>query len=225
MGKPGVIFYYDMLVPLKAMTFEDIGRLTVAMLEYGSCGRDPNFEGLLAIVWGFVKPKMDRDAVEYDKAILKRQYATACRERKKRGDPEITFDDWLLSTTTNDDQSNHVISHDINYNYNPNYNPNYNCNDNSSCSYNDNDEGAEGAKPPATAGENTVRVVGGELGKNVVFLSDEQTDDLLGRMDIQTFDYYVDKLSTFIIKNDARVKNHYETILKWWKEDGKVSHE
>ena len=41
-------------------------------------------------------------------------------------------------------------------------------------------------------------------------------------MGIDTFDYYVDKLSAFIIKNDAKVKNHYETILKWWREDGAV---
>lgn len=24
------------------------------------------------------------------------------------------------------------------------------------------------------------------------------------------------------IKNDAKVKNHYETILRWWKEDSNV---
>ena len=67
--------------------------------------------------------------------------------------------------------------------------------------------------------ETNVKVVGGELGKNVVFLSDNQIEDLLERMDIDTFDHYVDKLSSFIIKNDAHVKNHYETILRWWEED------
>ena len=60
------------------------------------------------------------------------------------------------------------------------------------------------------------------MGKNVVFLSDEQFSDLLERMDLETFNYYVDKLSNFIIKNDAHVKNHYETILKWWHEDGAI---
>jgi hypothetical protein len=52
-----------------------------------------------------------------------------------------------------------------------------------------------------------------------VFLSDEQISDLLDKMGIETFDHYVDKLSCYIIKNDAKVKNHYETILKWWQED------
>lgn len=67
-----------------------------------------------------------------------------------------------------------------------------------------------------------MEVLGGELGKNVVFLSNDQMADLLDRMDLETFNYYVDKLSTFIIKNNAHVRNHYETILKWWKEDGVV---
>ena len=60
----------------------------------------------------------------------------------------------------------------------------------------------------------------GELGKGVVFMSDAQFDDLLDRMDLETFNYYVDKLSTFIIDKGAHVKNHYETILKWWEQDG-----
>ena len=67
--------------------------------------------------------------------------------------------------------------------------------------------------------EHKVKVLNGELGKGVVFISDAQFEDLLDRMDLDTFNYYVDKLSTFIIKNGAHVKNHYETILRWWKED------
>ena len=60
------------------------------------------------------------------------------------------------------------------------------------------------------------------MGKGVVFISQEQMDDLLDKMDIETFDYYVDKLSCFIIKNGAHVRNHYETILKWWREDSGI---
>ena len=64
-----------------------------------------------------------------------------------------------------------------------------------------------------------MRMIGGELGKGVVLLSQDQTDDLLDLLGIDAFDYYVDKLSSFIIKNNAKVANHYETILKWWRED------
>ena len=74
----------------------------------------------------------------------------------------------------------------------------------------------------AAATDKKVDVVGGELGKNVVFLSEEQIEDLLEKMGIETFDYYVAKLSHFIIKNGAHVKNHHETILRWWQEDSEL---
>ena len=70
--------------------------------------------------------------------------------------------------------------------------------------------------------ESHVSVLNGELGKGVVFLSDWQIADLLDKLDLDTFNYYVDKLSRFILDNNARVKNHYETILRWWGEDGAV---
>ena len=73
-----------------------------------------------------------------------------------------------------------------------------------------------------TAANTNVTAVGGALGKGVVFLSDDQISELLDKMGLDTFDHYVDKLSSFIIKNDAKVKNHYETILKWWQEDGQI---
>ena len=67
-----------------------------------------------------------------------------------------------------------------------------------------------------------IKFVGGELGKGVVLLSDAQISSLLDTIGLDAFDYYVDKLATFIIKKDAKVANHYETILKWWQEDAAV---
>lgn len=56
---------------------------------------------------------------------------------------------------------------------------------------------------------------------SVVFLSDDQVKDLQSKMGEAAFRHYVDKLAGFIVGNGAKVKNHYETILKWWREDGK----
>lgn len=58
--------------------------------------------------------------------------------------------------------------------------------------------------------------------RKVVFLSDNQIGDLLDRMGLEAFDYYVDKLGNFIEKKGAFVKNHYETIIKWYNEDSAV---
>lgn len=74
----------------------------------------------------------------------------------------------------------------------------------------------------ATATDRKMKIFRGELGQGVVFLSDAQIADLLEKLDLDAFDYYVDKLASFIIKNDAKVKNHYETILKWWRQDSCV---
>lgn len=59
----------------------------------------------------------------------------------------------------------------------------------------------------------------GILGKGAVFLSELQIEDLLDRLGLDGFDYYVEKLADYILKNGYKVKNHYATILKWWDED------
>ena len=67
-----------------------------------------------------------------------------------------------------------------------------------------------------------IKVMGGKLGKGVIRLSEAQSDALLDKIGIDMYEYYVERLAEFIIKNGAVPNNHYETILKWWKEDRKV---
>ena len=64
--------------------------------------------------------------------------------------------------------------------------------------------------------------MGGTLGKGVVLLTEAQKNDLLEKMGIDAFNHYVEKLATFIIEKNAKVGNHYKTILKWWEEDKKL---
>ena len=68
----------------------------------------------------------------------------------------------------------------------------------------------------------TFELMGGELGKGVVLLTDAQREALLDELGLDAFNHYLDKLSTFIIEKGAKVSNHYSTILKWAKEDMKV---
>ena len=56
----------------------------------------------------------------------------------------------------------------------------------------------------------------------VVYLTEGQAGDLLDKLGLQNFDYYIAKLSDFIVKKDATIQNHYKTILKWYKEDTRV---
>lgn len=218
MGRPGIMLYFDILEPIKVLPDADKGRLLVAMLEYGKNGTAPSFDGMLALAWGFVQPKIDRDNEEYNRSVLRRQYATACRERRRKGEPEITFDEWVritcnqdVSMVTNDNQWYPTTSTTTT--------PSTNTSTTPTTAAAANANTTKPGNAATAAAETMVKVVGGELGKNVVFLSDDQVADLLDKMGIDTFDYYVEKLARFIIKNDATVMNHYETILKWWRQD------
>ena len=219
MARPGIMLYFDILEPIKVLPDADKGRLLVAMLEYGQTGAVPVFDGMLALAWGFVKPKIDKDEAEYNMSVLRRQFATTCRERKKKGEPEITFDEWLKTIGAGEYQRSSMIINDNQWypttttTTTPSTTTNTTTATAAAATTNTNNDAT-------AAAERYVKVLGGELGKNVVFLSDDQIEDLLDMMGLDTFDHYVDKLSSFIIKNDAHVKNHYETILRWWQEDG-----
>lgn len=225
MARPGIMLYFDILEPIKVLPDADKGRLLVAMLEYGQSGTVPEFDGMLALAWGFVRPKIDKDEAEYNLSVQRRQYATACRERKRKGEPEITFDDWLKTIVNCEHQSPSMVT---NYNQwypttttTPASTPNTSTTISTAAAATTNTTEPEFAA--ATANKDMdIKFVGGELGKGVVMLSDAQISSLLDTIGLDAFDYYVDKLATFIIKNDAKVANHYETILKWWQEDAAV---
>ena len=76
-----------------------------------------------------------------------------------------------------------------------------------------------GERVPAATARDQLYKMDGQLGKGVLMLSEVQIEDLLDKMDLDSFNYYTDKLSTFILEKGAYVKNHYETLLRWWQED------
>ena len=71
----------------------------------------------------------------------------------------------------------------------------------------------------AADSENVLFYLKGNLGKGVVLLTQEQMNDLLEKIGLDGFDYYVEKLANFILEKHVKIKNHYATILKWWQED------
>lgn len=73
----------------------------------------------------------------------------------------------------------------------------------------------------ATAADNQLKCLGG-MGKNVVYLSDNQFESLLDTLGLDAFNRYIERLATFIIDKNAHVKNHYDTIMKWYREDSSV---
>ncbi len=60
MAEHGIRVPYDLTEPIKALSDADKGRLLVAILEYGQSGKLPQFDGVLALAWEFIKPEIDR---------------------------------------------------------------------------------------------------------------------------------------------------------------------
>lgn len=58
--------------------------------------------------------------------------------------------------------------------------------------------------------------------KQHLFLSDKQVEELLDKLGLEMFDEYTYRLNEYIEKTGYTIKNHYETILKWYNEDRKV---
>ena len=66
------------------------------------------------------------------------------------------------------------------------------------------------------------RYLGG-IGKNVVFLSDEQMSDLLDKLTVEEFDYYVGVVADNELKgHHYKKKTHYQAILDMAAKDRKV---
>lgn len=232
MARPGIMLYFDIRQPLKVLPDADKGRLLDAILEYGEHGTVPEFDGMLALAWGFIQPKLDRDEESYENAKVQRRYAAFCKRRANANLPKIPFDEWL--NMDNDERKRAATEHNeplravdfVNGRY-PTTTASASASANTTASVTA--AAAVTAKDhdslAAAAADKKLRILNGELGQGVIFLTNAQLEDLLSRLDLEVFDYYVSKLAKFIIKNGADVKNHYETILKWWKEDSEVKYD
>lgn len=83
-------------------------------------------------------------------------------------------------------------------------------------------EGEEETLANCDADYNKLKIMGGTLGKGVIKLSQAQSDALLDQLGFDMYNYYLDRLANYIIETGAIVHNHYETVLKWCKEDGSI---
>ena len=238
MGRPGIMLYFDMLEPISHLTNTERGKLLTAIREYGKEGKQPDFHGKLALAWGFVQPKIDRDEGSYDFAVQQKKYAGFCSRRAFNGFSKISYEDWLEmddqqrkrlikcegdipqpctavdgcapTTTANTTTSATTTS-----------TPNTNTNTYTSVSADAEAEagGHASREAAAAAQRKKLKKWEGELGKGVVLMTEEQFENLLDKMDLDGVEHYIPKLADFILKNHAQVKNHYQTILQWWEQD------
>ena len=75
----------------------------------------------------------------------------------------------------------------------------------------------------STHEDNQRKMFGGELGKGVVFLSNAQIDDLLDKLSLEEFNYYVGVVADCILSGKQyKRKTHYQAILDMAMADRKV---
>ena len=94
-NKPGVMIYFDIIPLIEEMNPENAGQLFLAILKYAQYGEVPSLSGLARSVWPFIKSLVDRDSRRYDIARKKKQWATYCRDAKRRDEEPLDFDLWL----------------------------------------------------------------------------------------------------------------------------------
>lgn len=83
-------------------------------------------------------------------------------------------------------------------------------------------DGFDGPERAEEASSERLEPLGGELGQDVLWLTDAQMTDLLERMSLEEFQRYTRRLSDYILKKGDRFHSHYRTILKWWEADKAV---
>ena len=98
--KPGVMLYHEWLPYRKKLSFEQMGRLFIAILDYSENGIEPDFsdDDRLDMAWLGLSLKIDRDSEKYKENCDKRAYAAYCREADRAGRPKMTFDEWKEKT-------------------------------------------------------------------------------------------------------------------------------
>ena len=88
----------------------------------------------------------------------------------------------------------------------------------------DENEFSTGLSPElSTTEDNKRKMLGGELGKGVVFLSQEQMDDLLEKLSLEEFNHYVKVVADCILSGKPfKRKTHYQAILDMAVADRKI---
>ena len=204
MAKPGVMFYFEVRPCLKRLSLEEKGQLFEAILDYGEYGLEPSLDGMAGLAWDFLRPKLDRDAMRYDKQLEQKQYAVYVREAKKKGEEPLSFDNWKLSHNIGEEQ---LISPDIGrYPNHKLQTTNHKLQTTNHKPQTD----IKADKPPKS-----VRHKYGE--HQNVLLTDEEYEKL--KSEIPEYKDMIERLSGYIASSGKSYKSHLATMRNWYRKE------
>ena len=95
--RPGILCYFSDWGPLLDLDDSALASLFRAAMRYGINGETAEFEGIYAVIWGMIKPKIDHDGDRYAARCVSSEYAVYCREAKRHREEPIPFDTWKSS--------------------------------------------------------------------------------------------------------------------------------
>ena len=238
MARPGIMLYFELRKPLAWLSDAQKGKLFDAILEYGEYGVVPEFDGMLAMAWGFIQPRLDKDCESYENSKAQRQYANFCKKRNSRGLPKVSFDEWLEMDETERNVRCTADTGGIRPGVfgvrpeptgtgpdafgafrDPSTSTSTSTSTSAAASTGRTEPDGADAPDAAAAERDKLEYLRGELGRGVVKLTPFQFDLLLEKLGVDMFDHYVRKLADFIINKNANPGNHYLTIVKWFEQD------
>lgn len=92
--RPGIMFYFELRPALSMLSDEEAGKLFKAAMEYGEFGVVPELDGMAAMAWTFVRPKIDRDNEAYNERCIQNAFNRYVGECKKNGTTALSREAW-----------------------------------------------------------------------------------------------------------------------------------
>ncbi len=105
--RPGVMLYFDALRPaISRLDEAQCGALLRSVLDYAQYGVVPELDPMTGLAFDMLVPKIDRDAERYEESREQRLYATYSREKKKKGEPPLSYEEWRLMQNAVEQEGN-----------------------------------------------------------------------------------------------------------------------
>jgi hypothetical protein len=105
--RPGVMLYFDDVRPVISRLDEiQCGVLLRSVMDYAQYGVVPELDPMTGLAFDMLVPKIDRDAERYEESREQRLYATYSREKKKKGEPPLSYEEWRLMQNAVEQEGN-----------------------------------------------------------------------------------------------------------------------
>ena len=105
--RPGVMLYFDALRPaISRLDEAQCGALLRSVLDYAQYGVVPELDPMTGLAFDMLVPKIDHDAERYEESREQRLYATYSREKKKKGEQPLSYEEWRLMQNAVEQEGN-----------------------------------------------------------------------------------------------------------------------